>query len=59
MDLIQTMDFILHLDLSGVWLDVDLRSNTKKACVLKRLDYLLKYANHSKLKSQHNLEGLV
>ena len=59
MDLVQKMDFIRHLDLGGMWLDVDLTSDTKKACVLKRLDYFLKHANHPKLKSQHNLEGLV
>ena len=36
--------FILnkHLYLSGVWLSVDLRTDTKKSCIGKRSDYLLK-----------------
>ena len=59
MDLNQPMDFIKHLDLSGTWLDVALISDTKKTRISQRLDYLLKYTNHSRLKSQLTLEGLV
>lgn len=31
-----------HLQFSGVWLGMDLRTNTKKTCTLKKLDYVLK-----------------
>lgn len=27
--------------MSGVWVDVDLRTNTRKTCLSKRLDYVL------------------
>ena len=44
-----------YLYLSGDCLCVDLRVNTEKAtCVYKRLDYVLKFVNRSKLNSQHN-----
>ena len=33
--------------------DVTPRTNTKKTCVQKRLNYVLRYDNHSKFNSQH------
>ena len=32
----------IHRYLSGEWLDVDLRTDTKKICVEKRLDYVVR-----------------
>lgn len=32
-----TLDLIIHLDLSGMWLSVHLKTNTKKTCVLKEI----------------------
>ena len=34
--------FVRQLYLSGAWLGVDLRADTKKSCVYKRLVYRLK-----------------
>ena len=48
-----------HLNLSGVWLGVDLRTETKKIHVSKRLGPCLKYVNHSRLNSQHNQGGPI
>ena len=42
-----------------MWLDVDLRTDTKKAsCVSKWLDYVFKYANYSRLHRHHD-QGLI
>jgi hypothetical protein len=56
MYLIQLLILIGHLYLSGMWLGVVLRTNAKKTCVQKRLDYMLKYENYSKPNklSQHD-----
>ena len=35
--MIQLLVFITHLHLSGVWVGVDLRANTKKTYISKRL----------------------
>ena len=41
-----------HLYLSGMWLAP--KTDAKKTCVRKRLNYVLKYDHHSKFNSQHN-----
>ena len=38
-----------------MWLDVDLRTNIKCTCVWKRLDYIFKYVNYSRLSYKHIL----
>jgi hypothetical protein len=37
-------------------LGVDLKTNTKKNYVEKKLDYVLMFLNHSRYSSQHNWE---
>ena len=41
-----------------MWLGVDLRTDIKKTSAEKRLEYMLKYASHSRLSSQHDWENL-
>ena len=56
-DLPQKVDYkasgtnlVTQLYLSGVWLGVDLRTDTRKApCVYKGLDYVLKFGHHPRL----------
>ena len=38
-----------HIDLSGVWLSVNLRMNTKKTWVGNKLDYMLEIYSRPKL----------
>lgn len=47
-----------HLLLSGIWIAITLRMDTKKICVFIR-DWIAcsKYNNFSRLHSQHNLKG--
>ena len=42
MGLNQTVDLIGNLDLSGMWVGMVLRTDARKTCVYKRLDYALK-----------------
>ena len=44
-----------HLYLSGVWLGVDLRHDTKKACVWKRDEVTVRseFVNYSRFNNQH------
>ena len=52
---IQSLLLIGNLYLGGVWLVVDLRTDTKMTCVYKRLDYMCsQVVNHSRLNTQHN-----
>ena len=46
-----------HLYLSGVWSQVDLRTDTEKDMCLKEIDYMLKIVNHSRVNSQHHSGG--
>ena len=45
--------------LSGVWLDVDLRTDIGTTHAGTRLDYYLSIINHSRCHSQHNWEGPI
>ena len=49
-----TLDLIWHLDLSCMWLGVDLSKNIKKTCVKMRLTMCSTYDNHSRFNCQHN-----
>ena len=49
--------FMGHLCLSGMWLGVAPRIDTKKTYVQNILDTYLVFENHSQPKSQHNWEG--
>ena len=55
MHVIQLHASIKHLRLSGIWLGVAPRMDTEKICVYKRLDYMLKYDNHSRLSRIYTL----
>ena len=57
MDLNRTLDFIGHLELGGIWLGVDLRTDSTKTCFKRDWATCSKYVNHSRFESHYKLGG--